>query len=87
VTLPAALPSTLLTRPLEVVTATLGNYAAGHATCRTGHLRWHSADRGGAGVISHIWTVESGLVPKKRGWYVSMNSDLGGAPDAISRWR
>jgi hypothetical protein len=34
---------------------------------------------GGAGVISHIWTVESGPVPAKRGWYVSMNSDLGGA--------
>jgi len=34
---------------------------------------------GGAGVISHIWTVESGPVPSKRGWYVSMNSDLGGA--------
>ncbi|HEX5716045.1 MAG TPA: hypothetical protein VF179_07800 [Thermoanaerobaculia bacterium] len=34
---------------------------------------------GGAGVISHIWAVESGPVPSKRGWYMSMNSDLGGA--------
>jgi len=27
----------------------------------------------------HIWMVESGPVPSKRGWYVQMNSDLGGA--------
>jgi hypothetical protein len=30
-------------------------------------------------VIQHIWTVESGPVPSRRGWYVSMNSDPGGA--------
>jgi hypothetical protein len=58
------------------------NYAAGHATCKKGERVISGGVRqiaGGAGVISHIWTVESGAVPKKRGWYVSMNSDLGGA--------
>jgi hypothetical protein len=30
-------------------------------------------------MIPHISLVESGPIPKKRGWYVSMNSDLGGA--------
>ena len=29
-------------------------------------------------MIQHIWTVESDPIPSKRGWYVSMNSDLGG---------
>lgn len=58
------------------------NYAAGHATCKKGERVISGGVRqiaGGAGVISHIWTVESEPVPKKRGWYVSMNSDLGGA--------
>lgn len=58
------------------------NYAAGHAICKKGERVISGGVRqiaGGAGVISHIWTVESGPVPKKRGWYVSMNSDLGGA--------
>jgi len=34
---------------------------------------------GSATNIQHIWLVETGPVPSKRGWYVSMNSDLGGA--------
>ena len=58
------------------------NYAAGHATCKKGERVISGGLRqiaGGAGVISHIWTVESEPIPKKRGWYVSMNSDLGGA--------
>jgi uncharacterized protein YjbJ (UPF0337 family) len=58
------------------------NYAAGHATCKKGERVISGGIRqiaGGAGIISHIWTVESGPIPKKRGWYVSMNSDLGGA--------
>jgi hypothetical protein len=58
------------------------NYAAGHATCNKGERVISGGVRqaaGGAGVISHIWTVESGPIPKKRGWYISMNSDLGGA--------
>lgn len=58
------------------------NFATGHATCKKGERVISGGIRqiaGGAGVISHIWTVESGPVPAKRGWYVSMNSDLGGA--------
>jgi hypothetical protein len=58
------------------------NYAAGHGTCKKGERVISGGVRqiaGGAGVISHIWTVETEPIPKKRGWYVSMNSDLGGA--------
>lgn len=58
------------------------NFAVGHAICKKGERVISGGIRqiaGGAGVISHIWTVESGPVPSKRGWYVSMNSDLGGA--------
>ncbi|MGN6215961.1 MAG: hypothetical protein ACTHN7_03255 [Solirubrobacterales bacterium] len=57
-------------------------FATGHAICKKGERVISGGIRqiaGGAGVISHIWTVESGPVPQKRGWYVSMNSDLGGA--------
>lgn len=57
-------------------------FATGHAICKKGERVISGGIRqiaGGAGVISHIWTVESGPVPKKRGWYVSMNSDLGGS--------
>jgi hypothetical protein len=56
--------------------------AFGHATCNKGERVISGGVRqiaGGGGVISHIWTVESEPIPKKRGWYVSMNSDLGGA--------
>jgi hypothetical protein len=56
--------------------------AFGHATCKKGERVISGGVRqiaGGGGVISHIWTVESEPIPKKRGWYVSMNSDLGGA--------
>jgi hypothetical protein len=58
------------------------NFATGHAICKKGERALSGGIRqiaGGAGAISHIWTVESGPVPAKRGWYVSMNSDLGGA--------
>lgn len=58
------------------------NFATGHATCKKGERVISGGIRqiaSGAGAISHIWTVESGPVPSKRGWYVSMNSDLGGA--------
>jgi hypothetical protein len=58
------------------------NPAFGHAICKKGERVISGGIRqiaGGAGVIPHIWTVESGPVPSKRGWYVSMNSDLGGA--------
>lgn len=58
------------------------NYAAGHGTCKKGERVVSGGVpqiAGGAGVISHIWTVETEPIPKKRGWYVSMNSDLGGA--------
>jgi hypothetical protein len=58
------------------------NFAVGHAICKKGERVISGGIRqiaGGAGVISHIWTVESGPVPSKRGWYASMNSDLGGA--------
>lgn len=56
-------------------------YAVGHAICNKGErvisggVRQHH----GGFVGQHIWMVESGPVPNKRGWYVSMNSDLGGA--------
>lgn len=58
------------------------NPVTGHAICKKSERVISGGIRqiaGGAGVISHIWTVESGPVPSKRGWYVSMNSDLGGA--------
>jgi hypothetical protein len=60
-------------------------FATGHAICKKGERVISGGIRqvaGGAGVISHIWSVESGPVPKRRGWYVSMNSDLGGAARA-----
>lgn len=56
-------------------------YATGHAICEKGErvisggVRQHH----GGYVGQHIWMVESGPVPNKRGWYVQMNSDLGGA--------
>jgi len=57
-------------------------FAVGHAICAKGERVISGGIRqkaGGAGVIPHISTVESGPVPSKRGWYVSMSSDLGGA--------
>jgi len=59
------------------------NYATGHATCAKGErvisggVRHVKNPPPGDG--SHIWMVETGPVPKKRGWYVEMSSDLGGA--------
>jgi hypothetical protein len=58
------------------------SYAIGHAVCKKGER----VISGGVREIKnsgsderHIWMVESGPVPKKRGWYVQMSSDLGGA--------
>jgi hypothetical protein len=58
------------------------SYAIGHAICKKGER----VISGGVREIKnsgsderHIWMVESGPVPKKRGWYVQMSSDLGGA--------
>jgi hypothetical protein len=56
--------------------------ATGHAICKKGERVISGGIRqvrGSATNIQHIWQVESGPVPSKRGWYVSMNSDLGGA--------
>ncbi len=57
-------------------------FATGHAICKKGER----VISGGVREINppgsdgqHIWMVESGPVPSKRGWYVQMNSDLGGA--------
>jgi hypothetical protein len=57
-------------------------YAIGHAICGKGERVISGGVRqvaGGAAVIPHISGVESGPVPRRRGWYVSMSSDLGGA--------
>lgn len=56
--------------------------ATGHAICNKGERVISGGVRqtgGSATNIQHIWLVETGPVPNKRGWYVSMNSDLGGA--------
>jgi len=60
------------------------NFAIGHATCEKGERvisggvrQIHNSTVWGDG--RYIWMVESGPVPKRRGWYVQMNSDLGGA--------
>ena len=57
-------------------------FATGHAICKKGER----VISGGVREINntgsdgqHIWMVESGPVPSKRGWYIQMNSDLGGA--------
>jgi len=58
------------------------SYAIGHAICGKGERVISGGVRqvaGGAGMIPHISLVESGPNPKRRGWYVSMNSDLGGS--------
>lgn len=58
-------------------------FAIGHATCKKGERVISGGVRqiGGnqATNAQHIWMVESNPVPSKRGWYVKMNSDLGGA--------
>lgn len=56
--------------------------ATGHAICKKGERVISGGVRetnppGSDG--QHIWVVESGPVPNKRGWYVQMSSDLGGA--------
>lgn len=61
------------------------NFATGHATCQKGERVISGGIRqkaGGAGVINSVRAVESSPVPAKRGWYVSMSSDLGGAARA-----
>ena len=59
------------------------NYASGHAVCAKGERVISGGLRqiaGGAGSVGqHIWMVESGPLPSKREWFVTMNSDLGGA--------
>lgn len=57
-------------------------FATGHAICKKGER----VISGGVRELNppgtdgqHIWMVESGPVPEKRGWYAQMNSDLGGA--------
>lgn len=58
-------------------------FAIGHATCKRGERVVSGGVRQVAGNpatdAQRIWLVESGPVPAKRGWYVKMNSDLGGA--------
>lgn len=59
------------------------NLAFGHAQCKRGEqlisggLRLRH--RGGVFPGQHVSLVESGPVPGKRQWFVTMNSDLGGA--------
>lgn len=56
--------------------------ATGHAICKKGERVISGGVRqtgGSATNIQHIWLAETGPVLNKRGWYVSMNSDLGGA--------
>ena len=59
------------------------NPATGHADCKRGErlisggLRLRSS--GGVFPGQHVSMVESGPVPKQRQWFVTMNSDLGGA--------
>lgn len=56
-------------------------FAIGHAICAKGERVISGGVREvhGGSDGQHIWMVESGPVPSKRGWYVQMNSDLGGA--------
>jgi hypothetical protein len=59
------------------------NPATGHADCKhgerliSGGLRLRSS--GGVFPGQHVSMVESGPVPKQRQWFVTLNSDLGGA--------
>ena len=59
------------------------NVASGHAQCRRGErlisggLRLRKVGGGFPG--QHVSMVDSGPVPKLRQWYVTLNSDLGGA--------
>jgi hypothetical protein len=59
------------------------NYARGHANCRRGErlisggLRLRNS--GGVLTGQNVSTIESGPVPKFRQWFVTLNSDLGGA--------
>jgi hypothetical protein len=56
-------------------------FAIGHAICDKGErvISGGVRQRHGGFVGQHIWIVESGPIPSKRGWYVQMSSDLGGA--------
>jgi hypothetical protein len=59
------------------------NLASGHADCKRGErlisggLRLRNS--GGVFPGQHVSMVESGPVPKQRQWFVTLNSDLGGA--------
>jgi hypothetical protein len=59
------------------------NLARGHADCKRGErlisggLRLRNS--GGVFPGQHVSMVESGPVPKQRQWFVTLNSDLGGA--------
>lgn len=60
------------------------NYASGHAQCKRGERLISGGVRLRSGIGSifpgqHVSLVESGPVPKFREWFVTMNSDLGGA--------
>jgi hypothetical protein len=60
------------------------NYASGHAECRRGERLISGGLRlraGGDSVLSgqRVSMIESGPVPKFRQWFVTLNSDLGGA--------
>jgi hypothetical protein len=66
-------------------TADDGNFnpATGHADCKRGErlISGGLRLRGSGGVFpgQHVSMVESGPVPKLRRWFVTLNSDLGGA--------
>ena len=59
------------------------NYATGHAQCKRGERLISGGLRlrrsGGVFPGQHVSLVESGPVPKFRQWFVTLNSDLGGA--------
>jgi len=59
------------------------NLATGHAECMRGERLLSGGLRlrhtGGVFPGQHVSLVDSGPVPRKRQWFVTLNSDLGGA--------
>ncbi|HVC07314.1 MAG TPA: hypothetical protein VND98_07015 [Solirubrobacterales bacterium] len=59
------------------------NVASGHAQCKRGERLISGGLRlrkvGGVFPGQHVSMVDSGPVPKLRQWFVTLNSDLGGA--------
>ena len=59
------------------------NYASGHAACKKGERLISGGIRlrnsGGVFPGNHVSVVDDGPVPKFRQWFVTLNSDLGGA--------